>query len=421
MAANSSNPLIEKVIRQILVQDEEFQAFGYSQHPETGMADYRFATDADAHDPETVFWQTRWGGNFVFASRNKDIVQQTAHQFSEAGFLLKRPIGHVKQPRKFLPFLGSKIHYFIARKMQLIPPGDVTDRFTYMVELSTDRKNDRYVVTKRVPTDEWVINRLKRRWPELPYDTVEKRAKKFTEKIFPLFLTREAAILKILQEHLPEAYRCRVPQCVHVEKDSRGFVRLMQMNWLRNGGKPLRQLDFAVQAADLLRAVHDAAEVIHLDLRLDNMVVTPEGVGFVDFGSAVRVGEDISSNPLLATLYGELMKTSHIQRMLDQMTISGHVTAEHICNSRGRVDKAVDVFYLAVQFNSPHDNPDLKELIEFKPGSDEALGLQKLTRQILTPVDPTQPVIKTAKDVLKALEAVSEELYGGVPALSALG
>jgi hypothetical protein len=155
--------------------------------------------------------------------------------------------------------------------------------------------------------------------------------------------------------------------------------------------------------------------VIHLDLRLDNMVVTPEGVGFVDFGSAVRVGEDISSNPLLATLYGELMKTSHIQRMLDQMTISGHVTAEHICNSRGKVDKAVDVFYLAVQFNSPHDNPDLKELIEFIPGSDEAISLQKLTKQILTPTDPQNPQIKTAKDVLRALELVSEELYGGVP------
>src|SRR5690606_31100043 len=130
-------------------------------------------------------WQTRWGGNFIFVSKSKDLVRETAEQFSKSGFLLERPIGHIKQPFKFLPFLGSKIHYFIARKMQLIPPGDITDRFTYMVELSVDKKNDRYVVTKRVPTDEWVINRLKRRWPELPYDTVEKRAKKFTEKIFP--------------------------------------------------------------------------------------------------------------------------------------------------------------------------------------------------------------------------------------------
>jgi hypothetical protein len=94
------------------------------------------------------------------------------------------------------------------------------------------------------------------------------------------------------------------------------------------------------------------------------------------------------------------------------MTISGHVTAEHICNSRGRVDKAVDVFYLAVQFNSPHDNPDLKELIDFQPGSDEALAIQKLTKQILTPSDPHNPPIKTAKDVLRALETIHEQLHG---------
>ena len=418
MAANDTNSFIDTVVRQVLVNDEEYKIFGDGPATEHGMADYRFATDQDPHDPETVFWQLRWGGNFVFVSKYGEKVKQVAQTFANHGFLLERPISNVKQPMKYLPFLGRKVHYFIARKMQLIPPGDVTDRFTYMVDLEADRKNDQYVVTKRVPTEEWVINRLKRRWPELPYDTVQKRAKKFTEKIFPLFLTREAAILKILQEHLPAAYRSRVPSCVHVEKDSRGFVRLMQMNWLRNGGKPLNQLEFAMQAADLLRAVHDAAEVIHLDLRLDNMVITHDGVGFVDFGSAVRVGEDISSNPLLATLYGELMKTSHIQRMLDQMTISGHVTADHICNSRGRVDKAVDIFYLAVQFNSPHDNPDLKELIDFKPGSDESMELQKLTRHILTPPDPRNPVIKTAKDVLRALEMVNEEMHGGISVMA---
>jgi hypothetical protein len=104
------------------------------------------------------------------------------------------------------------------------------------------------------------------------------------------------------------------------------------------------------------------------------------------------------------------MKTSHIQRMLDQMTISGHVTAEHFCNSRGRVDKSVDVFYLAVQFNSPHDNPDLKELIDFKPGSDEAQRLSRLTKEILTPENPTSPTIRTARDVLLALRNVGDKL-----------
>jgi hypothetical protein len=412
VASSSSSQLIESLIKRCLGADDEFAHFGDAGVTSKGMADFRFAADADPHDPVKVFPTVRWGGQFVYCSRDGAAVANVAKRFSRYGFDLETPPTSFKEPFRFFPLLGRNIHYFRARKMQLIPPGDITDRFTYMVELTAEKEKGKngYVVTKRVPTDEWVINRLKRRWPELPYELVEKRARKFTEKIFPLFLTREAAILKILQEHLPAAYRSRVPIPVYVEKDSRGFVRVLQMNWLRNGGKPLSQYNFALQAADLLRAVHDAAEVIHLDLRLDNMVITENGVGFVDFGSAVRVGEDISSNPLLATLYGELMKTSHIQRMLDQMTISGHVTAEHFCNSRGRVDKSVDVFYLAVQFNSPHDNPDLKELIDFKPGSDEAQRLSRLTKEILTPENPTSPTIRTARDVLLALRNVGDKL-----------
>ena len=206
MASNSRNPLVESVVRQVLANDEEFRAFGNALHPETGMADYHFATDQDPHDPKTVFLQVRWGGNFVFCSRSRDKVRKTAEQYSNSGFLLERPISRIRQPIKFLPFLGTTFHYFIARKMQLIPPGDFTDRFTYMVELTADKARGRYVVTKRVPTDEWVINRLKHRWPQLPSDTLVKRAKRFTEKIFPLFLTREAAILQMLQEQLPEQY-----------------------------------------------------------------------------------------------------------------------------------------------------------------------------------------------------------------------
>src|SRR5581483_4355134 len=97
-------------------------------------------------------------------------------------------------------------------------------------------------------------------------------------------------------------YDKRVPHLIDMEKDDRGFVRRLRMNWLRNGGEPLAHMEFARQSADLLR-------IIHLDLRLDNFVVTPHGVGFVDFGSAVRDNEDLSRNPLLQSLFGELMRT----------------------------------------------------------------------------------------------------------------
>jgi serine/threonine protein kinase len=68
-------------------------------------------------------------------------------------------------------------------------------------------------------------------------------------------------------------------------------------------GRPLTQLEFARQSAELLAALHDAAGVMHLDLRLDNFVITDHGVGFVDFGSAVRVGEEFPEASLLSNLF----------------------------------------------------------------------------------------------------------------------
>ena len=89
---------------------------------------------------------------------------------------------------------------------------------------------------------------------------------------------------------------------IDVEKDERGFVRSFKMTWLRNGGPKLPQMEFAHQAADLLRAMHDIARVIHLDLRMDNMVITDEGVGFIDFGSASRVGEELDTGRIHAVV-----------------------------------------------------------------------------------------------------------------------
>ena len=107
---------------------------------------------------------------------------------------------------------------------------------------------------------------------------LEKRAKKFVEQIFPLFLTREAAMLKVIDRDVPQPYRGRFPHIVHMEKDSRGYVQKLWTSWLRNGGQPITQLQFAKQAAELLHVLHDRINIIHLDLRMDNIeseVLTP--------------------------------------------------------------------------------------------------------------------------------------------------
>jgi hypothetical protein len=135
-------------------------------------------------------------------------------------------------------------------------------------------------------------------------------------------------------------------------------------------------------------------------------------VGFVDFGSAVRVGEDISGNPLLSTIFEELMRTSEIQRMLTKMKQSGTVTSQIIEAGHQKVDKAVDFFYLAVQINAPLTNPDFRGLIQFDPQSEEAKELRIFTKEILRPADAANPTVRSAKDILRGVERIERKLRG---------
>jgi serine/threonine protein kinase len=178
----------------------------------------------------------------------------------------------------------------------------------------------------------------------------------------------------------------------------------------------MSQLRFAIQSADLLRVLHDQVGVIHLDLRLDNFVITDRGVGFVDFGSAVRVGEDLRESHLLRSLFDEMLSTSQVQRCLGRMKSSGIVTSHFLANAHGKVDKAADVFYLAVQLCQPHGNPDLRPLIRFDPKSQEAHLIRRVTRAVLRPADPARPTYTSAASILAALQDIKTQLRGGPPA-----
>jgi len=382
-----------------------------------GLVDYLCACDDEPHDPIEVFWRLRWGGQFLYATTAPRRARESAAAFSEAGYVIEagptyqRGAGLRRPRRWWWPFGGTVVHYFVARKVLLVPPGETSERFTYHVRLMKRRPEDaEYVVCKEVPSLDSLVHRLSKRHPEVPVETIERRARKFTDKVFPTFLTREAGILRILQRDLPAAYRDRVPKVLAVEDDGRGFVRRLYETWMRNGGDPLPHLEFARQSADLLRALHDAARVIHLDLRLDNMVITPGGVGFIDFGSSVREGERLGDNPMLSSLFSELMRTSHIQVMLEKMTLTGHVTSHTLKSAMRKVDKAVDFFFLAVQFNSPHTNPDLADLIRFDPAAPEAKALAKMTEQILRPPEPSNPPYRSAADILRGVEEIARAL-----------
>jgi hypothetical protein len=406
-AAEQMPPICRRVAWKLLHDSDEYRRHTKSPASRDGLADFLFLTPDDFHSPHHAFKHLRWGGQCLFASHHHKQVTELSDRYRKHGFIIEQGPISVRDGRWPIPLLSRKVHSFLARKIDLLEPGETTQRFTYQVKLvHHSDPNEPIIVQKEIPSRESVIERLRKKHPDYPAAGIEKFAKKFTERIFPTFLTREAGILLILQEHLSAPYDKRVPRLIDMEKDDRGFVRKLRMSWLRNGGEPLPHIEFARQSADLLRAIHDISRVIHLDLRLDNFVITPRGVGFVDFGSSVREGEDLSRNPLLQSLYGELLQTSQIQKMMERMSQSGQVTSNVIRSSCHKPEKAADFFYLALQFNSPHANPDLAGLISYDPVSQQATELSKLTSQILRPADPDKPNFRSAKDILHGIERV---------------
>lgn len=376
------------------------------------------ATPGEPKLPDEIFPRLRWGGLFLYIAPNEKSVQNLAEAYDgKRGFVIEQPttLIHASTLGLRLPGLSPRGYAFLARKTKLIQPGDFSERFTYHVELTPTPASkdapDGYIVTKRVPTQEDILQRLQYKFPSVDYDDLRKRAHKLVDHVFPTFLTREAAMLGILQSNLQPAFRDKVPRPLGIEKDSRGFVRTLHMNWMRVGGKPLSQLDFAIQSAELLAAIHEQAGVMHLDLRMDNMVITPGGVGFVDFGSACKIGEQVNQSPMLGELFSEMMRTSQIQRMLGKMIERGHVTNNAISEVYGKVDKTVDSFYLALQINKPHDaNPELRQLIEYDPESDSARALSSLTAAVLRPKNPEMGHYKSSRDIVRGLRRIERRV-----------
>lgn len=385
-----------------------------ASHGTEPPADFLFAVDRDPKLPDEIFHRLLWGGVLIYADRNPTRVKRIAQEYDrKRGFILETPIGKIRMDRLGLrlPVICPCVYYFVARKVSLIQPGEITERFTYQVELIPDPGSEHgYIVCKQIPSHADVAYRLRVRYPDLDEQELQERVRKLVDTVFPTFLTREAAILKILQTELPEPYRRRVPKPLGVEKDSNGFVRRLAMNWLRTGGPELSQIEFAHQSATLLNVLHNNARVMHLDLRLDNFVITPDGVGFVDFGSSARIGEDIQQSPMLTSLFGEMMRTSKIQRMLGRMLDRGQVTNRSFSCVHQKADPAIDTFFLALQINKPNHNPQFAHLVEYDPHSREAQAIASLTSAVLRPKDPLRAPFQSAEDILRGVERIRRRL-----------
>ena len=370
-------------------------------------------------DPDAAFRRLRWGGRLVALTGTETAARHAAdHLARYPGLTLEAGPYRIRTPRRFigrvpglgnLPGVARSWHGVTARRTGLVAADEVAQRFTFDVRLErVPSIGDEPVVVKTVPTYRQTVQRLRERFPEAGETVLMDRAGKLVKRVFPVFLTREAAFLQLLQRDLPEAYRHRVPRALAIERSPDGTVQKLYMSWLRLGGSPLSHLQFAEQSADLLRVLHDLGGVIHLDLRLDNMVIHDGEVCFVDFGSAVRVGEDLDRSPMLKGLFHEMMQTSQIQRTLGKMKDQGHLTSGTLLAAEGRVDKAVDLFYLALQISRPYWNPDLVAFIDYDETSEETRRLKRLTDAILRPPNATVSEFNTAADVLAGVVRIRE-------------
>ncbi len=376
--------------------------------------DFLVCRESQPPEPSDVFRRLRWGGQLLLAGHDQQLILVAVRSFgAHDGFELESG-PHTERGGLWglpLPWLGRQLHYVVVRKVALLEADEDTDRFTFDVRLVRKAEfGQGWIVMKQVPRYRRVVTRLHSRFPEASQQVLLQRAEKLVKRVFPVFLTREAGFLQLIRRDLPPEFRDRVPEALGFEKAADGTVKRLYMTWLRLGGEPLTHLSFSQQAAELLSILHDTVGVIHLDLRLDNMVISNGKVCFLDFGSSVRIGEQIGKSPLLSSLFEEMMNTSQIQRTMGRMRDAGRLTSDVIVSAHGKMDKAVDMFYLSLQISKPVTNPELLPFIGYQPGSEVSKRIKMLTDAILRPSNPNRPHFISARDVYNGLQKIEKKV-----------
>jgi hypothetical protein len=397
--AATSSVLTDPVERQRYLQSEQ-------QFAAAGVRDYEFSTSFHDCRPDAVFDRLRWGGQLVFCSphaREVDTLLDFYRQLPE--WVIEAESMVIPRPRlgRWAGPLGRwtdrPLRGGVVRKILLDPISRLTARHSYDVRLiravgKVDQRyaTDGYVVLKRVPSLKQATERLRQTVPGMQPARLGEIASKLVRKVFPVFLTREAAFLKLLQRDLPADLKPLTPRVLSMQTDDRGLVRAMSLTWLRQGGPTLSQAEFARHSARLLRALHERVGIMHLDLRLDNLLVTEGRVSLVDFGSSVRLSENLGTNPMVKRLVDEMLSASQITRDLRRQRKKRLLRNRLFADLPLPPTPAFDLYALTTNLTRPHDNPDLKGLIEHDRMSDEGRYFSQLRRRVLQPHAREKPI-----------------------------
>ncbi len=376
-------------------------AQGYAQ---AEVTDWFF--DAGALRPANeVFGKLRWGGQVVLSARTQSGLRQAleAYRSKEEWLVEQEPVTMPGGSR----FGLGQTHAAVCRKVLLEPSESPTFKHSYDVRLiPAPSEPEGYCVLKRIPDRAQVLQRLRQNLPPRiadDPDRLNQAVDKLISRVLPVFITREAGFLKIVQRDMPELYRERVPALLSMERDAKGFVTQITQRWLRLGGEPMKPLRFAQRAANLVDALHQSAGMMHLDLRMDNFVITDNGVGLVDFGSAIRVKEDVFKSRVLTRLFGQMLSASQIRRDLRRMRRKGMVTSPVFARCYRPPTPAADLFSLVNNLCRAADHPDFRGLIEQEVESEDAYRLARVRRQALRPSDEMTPSICSVYDLRAAL------------------
>jgi hypothetical protein len=295
---------------------------------------------------------------------------------------------------RWLPTLSRKQgrYQLVTRKTRLAPPDEAPEHCTFDVSLVPDPRGEHgYIIRKRVPSVEQTLRALQRFAPHLQPHDLHARAEQLVRDVFPLLLLRETVLLDRLQLKMPTTLRNRVPRKLsHIQRGP-AQVEQIDMTWLAPAKHPISPLDFAIEAAELLAAMQRNAGLMHLDLRDDNIVITESGVGFVDFGSAVLIDEDLATRPMLHRIIHQMLGAIALQRALGSLITHKSVTHPILLRAHAKPEPIHDLFALTQLARSPHTSQAIGHLIQ--PNAQEELaGLNQLADELLIPADVRQPI-----------------------------
>ncbi|MDX1563938.1 MAG: hypothetical protein R3236_00970 [Phycisphaeraceae bacterium] len=387
--------------------DREFDTYAH----QTSLAEADHKTDYLLIDPDQpcsakqIFDRLRWGGQALWIDPDPIGIEEVLRDLEEyEEFVVERNLEAVETEQ-------GQAWCFALRKVRLDWGDDHDYRFTFEVELVWDEDARQYHVRKSVPEEDLLLQRIQQLHPELDEAKLKQRAEWLGQSFLPIILRREARTMKALREALPETWQGRVPQVFHVEKLEGGRAESVTMQWLRNGpsGKPRGHLAFVRQIADLLSHIH-AAGFLHLDLRPDNTVLMPEGVGFVDFGSAYRTNEQKANSEAVTKIYRQVAQGSEVQKKLGQLIEQKLVTNPVLCKAHGQMHEGVDLFSLALQLNHPLVNPAFEGLVDYDPDSPETKALCELSDRILKPDPHLAPPIGSVAEVCVRLDQIAHQV-----------